>query len=118
MFNETLTYNDGTDDHVYSTVITGDYKRVRRVADTELDRPELLTISHQVNEKTNISRSLVKFDTVVETAGGVKGNIRAHVVLEIPREVAVLADVTKVVAQLTAFLGVAGNVDKLINLES
>lgn len=118
MFNETLTYSDGTNDHAYSTVVTGDYKRVRRVPDTELDTPELLTISHDVNSKTNVSRSLVKFEKVLENEAGVKGTISIHKVITIPREIAVLADVTALEAQMAAMMAVSGNLEKLVNLES
>lgn len=118
MFNETLTYSDGSANHAYSTVITGDYRRVRQVPGTAFDKPENLTIQHTLDEKNSISRSLVKFSTVVEDAAGKKGEVIAHLVITVPREVAVLADVTKVFNQLHAFNGVAGNLEKLVNLES
>jgi hypothetical protein len=119
MFTEELTLADATPaNHVYSTVITGDYRRVRRVASTNLDDPELLTISHQLNKDGTQSRSLVRFDTTVEDAAGTRGVVSVQLVVVIPRQQADPTDVKHVIKQLQNFLSASGYQDKLINLES
>lgn len=119
MFTEELTIADAVPaNHVYSVVVSGDYKRVRRVASSNLDTPELLTISHQVGKNQETSRSLVRFDTSVEDAGGVNGVISVQLVVSIPRTIADPTAVKNVIKQLQNFLAASGYQDKLINLES
>jgi hypothetical protein len=118
MFNETLTLNDGAADQVYSTVVTGDYKRIRRVPSSDLNTPKLLTISHQLLEQGNLSRSLVRLDRTIEDAAGVRGVVSLQYVIVIPRNLAVEADVQKLVTQGAAFWATSGYVGKIVNLES
>ena len=120
MFTEELTIADAVPaNHVYSVVISGDYKRVRRVASSNLDTPELLTISHQVDKNQENSRSLVRFDSSVENPTTLeKGVVSAQFVLVIPRKIADPTAVKNVIKQLQNFLAASGYQDKLINLES
>lgn len=119
MFNETLTLSDGTSNHAYSTISTGALSRLRRVSETDLNTPETLEIKHEQNDKTNVSRSLVKFSTrVVNATTGKAADVIVHAVLTVPRDVATATDVTKVVNQFNAFMATSGYVDKLINMES
>lgn len=109
MFTETLTLTDGTVNHAYGVVSQGDYKRIRKTPITDvLDNDELLTISHEVDTKKGITRSRIGFDTDVEDAAGNEGRIRIYTVYEIPNNVAVLADVTKVANQHRALLATSG----------
>jgi len=116
MFNEQLTLSDGSANHAYSTVVTGDYKRIRRVPSTDLNAPELFTISHQLNG--DVSRSLLRFDTTIEGTAGELGVISVQRVISIPRNLATPELVKKVWAQSIAFEQTAGYQDKVINLES
>jgi len=119
MFTEELTLADAVPaNHVYSTVVTGDYRRVRRVANATLDDPELLTISHQLSKDGTQSRSLVRFDTTVEDAAGTRGVISVQLVVVILRQQADPTAVKNVLKQLQNFLSASGYQDKIVNLES
>jgi hypothetical protein len=119
MFTDELTLADATPtNHVYGRVVSGDYKTIRRVASSDLGKPELLTISHQLDKTGMNSRSLVRFDTTVEDAAGVKGVISVQLVVGIPRDQADATAVKHVIKQMQNFLSTSGFQDKLINLEN
>lgn len=127
MFNESLTLvGTGPANHVYSTVDVGPYKRVRREANSDLNTPQLLTISHQVSKDGNKSFTLVRLDKSVEVDEK-RGNIAVKLMIEVPRDVAVVADVGDAVNRLVSFIYDESLADpvsdfnalgKLVNLES
>lgn len=118
MFTETLTLSDGSANHAYGVVSTGDYKRIRKTPIVDaLDNDELLTISHETDTKRGITRSKIGFDSDVEDAAGNEGKIRIYTVYEIPTNVALLADVTKVANQHRALLATSGFDGKIAGKE-
>lgn len=108
-----VTLTDGTTNHVYDIVSAGEFKKQRKNFSAPLDKPEQLLTSNQLNEKTNVLRSLVRLQTTVIDGGGEVGDIKGSFVLEVPLNVATDADVQKVRAQLVAFL-TSANVSALL----
>lgn len=115
-FATALTVNDGVGDHVFDTVKNGDYEVVRRDASAPLDQESIMRIAH--DRKTDVVRSVVRFERVVEDANGVQGKLFAQLTLGVPVKIAVLLDVQKAYDSLRLFMTTAGVRDKLINLES
>lgn len=110
---DSLTLSDGTTNHVYDIVSTGEFKKQRKNFSAALDKPELLLTSNQLDPKTNILRSLLRLDTTVSDAGGEYGSIKGSFVMEVPLNVATDADVQKVRAQFVAALS-SGNVTAML----
>jgi hypothetical protein len=115
----TPNISDGTDNHVYDVVAIGSYNCVRREAGAALDQPATLTVSHQhtgsgLSSKT---RSLVRFDRVVEDGDGNQATQSAYLVVETPTKISSDASIKKTITELTSFLAISGYVDKLLNEE-
>lgn len=119
MYATSVTVSDGAANHTYDITNIGENKSVRSDTTAALDKPALLTVSHQNSGKafTQKRRSLLRFDTTVEDAASNQGVISAYLVVEVPSKIATSADVLKVIAQLVTFVGVSGNKEKLLNGE-
>lgn len=119
MFTRPITLNDGAANHVYDTVVTGDYKTVNREALAAIDKPATLTISHQQSGSGSTAkvRSLIRCDRVTEDALANQGLNVAYAVIEWNPKVTTAADVKKTIAELIAFLSASGFQDKILNLE-
>jgi hypothetical protein len=99
--------------------ITGG-KSIRADAAAPVGVPRTLTISHQPVERSGgtADRHLVRID---RTFAGVSPQpdvvASVQLVIEVPRDVVVAADIQNLVDQMEAFTGAAGYVGKIINNE-
>lgn len=120
--NDTPNISDGTSNHVYSLVSLGagkDISSVRRESAAAADQPATLTIKHQTTGKdlATTNSSLIRFDRVVEDAGGNQGTVSAYLVFRWPPKVTDAATALKSVTELVSFLGIATYKDKMANQE-
>lgn len=114
--------DDASADVVYSQISLEKGKSIRQDSTRDLGTPRSLTISHQQSGTgmKATDRHLVRLDLVEEDTGSdviatVSGSV--YTVLECPRRIVTAAMIKDMLTQLTGFLAVEANVDKLLNSE-
>lgn len=88
-----------------------------------LDNPRLLTISHEVAKSGQVSSIVMIDDTKVIPVGTTFVNSKARVFMKIQYNPLqgrsdLVAAINAAITELTTFVGVAGNITKLLNKES
>jgi len=114
--------DDAVANVVYSQISLEKGKSIRQDSTRDLGTPRSLTISHQVSgtgmkatDRHLVRLDLVEEDTGSDTIATVSGSVYA--VLECPRRIVTAAMIKDMLTQLTGFLVVEANVDKLLNSE-
>jgi hypothetical protein len=95
-------------------------KAIRSDATATIGEPRILTISHQKADRSFgvVDRHLVRFDeTISGTSPQPDVNVTVQLVIEMPRDVATLAQVTDVKDRLVSFLNTSGYLAKVLNNE-
>jgi hypothetical protein len=100
--------NDGAADHDYDLRKTGDNMSVRKDITADLDKPGLITISHQTvgSGDKQVQNTLLRFDLTVERSEDqVQAPMSWHLVGRVPTKVATAAQAEALLNQLISFLG-------------
>lgn len=118
MFTSDITIGSQT----FSAVTSYGSSTIRRKTGEPVSEPTDLTISHEVAKNGRVSSAVIIDDVKVvsDTNGIVTDNVRALVKLQYnpaSGRSTLDADIRALIDDLVTFLGVAGNVDKLVNRE-
>jgi hypothetical protein len=89
-------------------------------ASADLDKPHTIAIKHSVSnvgKPTQVRRSVVRVDQVVEDASGTQGTLSVYVVAVVPEKVATTAQLTAGLTLMKSFLSASGYIGKVVAAE-
>lgn len=91
----------------------------RRVAGLDLNKPQIMRISHETVAKTGVKRHLIAFNDTHEDAVDptLVGTIGVQVVISVPPHVATQALIDAAIRKALNFLATAGVSAKIVNEE-
>ena len=122
-FTSDVTLNDGTENHVYSTISLSGTETLRRDSALGLVYPKTMRISHQAVKAQGsgkANRCVVRLDSTKSTSmtdPAIKATESAYFVFQKPESLPDQATMQKLIKELISFL-TSANVTKLLNGES